>query len=85
MRRKTARLNIAAMALAVAFGMAGCATQAPPDAGVRLSASQAEQLRAHKLKQRQRYEKGGYKRLYRPKDCRRPARDCSGFPTYTPS
>lgn len=85
MRWKTARLNIVAAALAAAFGLAGCTTDAPPDAGAQYSGSQAQQLREHQRKQRQRYEKGGYKRLYRPRDCRQPSRNCSGFPSYTPS
>lgn len=85
MRRKTARLKIVAVVLAAAFGVAGCTTDAPLDAGTHYSGSQAEKLREHQRKQRQRYEKGGYKRLYRPRDCRQPARNCSGFPTYTPS
>ena len=85
MRRKTARLNIVVVVLAAAFGVTGCTTDAPPDSGVQYSGSQAQQLREHQRKQRLRSEQGGYKRLYRPRDCRQPARDCSGFPTYTPS
>jgi hypothetical protein len=85
MRRKTALFNVVAIVLAGTFGMAGCTTDRPRDSGVRYSNSEA-QLRAHQRKQRLRAEQGGYKRLYRPRDCRQTAgSNCSGFPTYDPS
>lgn len=85
MRRKAILFNVAVIVLASAFGMAGCTTGPPRDDGVHYSSSQV-QLREHQRKQRLRAEQGGYKRLYRPRDCRRVVNgNCSGFPTYNPS
>jgi len=81
MRRNRAFFTVVAVIMAGAFGMAGCTTAPPRETGTHYSSSEA-QLR----KQRLRAEQGGYKRLYRPSDCRRSAiGKCSGFPTYNPS
>lgn len=84
MRRNRALLTAVAVIMAGAFGMAGCTTALPEETGVQYSSSEA-QLRAHQRKQRLRAEEGGYKRLYRPRDCRSATGKCSGFPTYNPS
>lgn len=85
MRKKTVFFNVMAVALASALGMAGCTTAPSSDTGAYASSSEAK-LREHKRKQRLRAEEGGYKRLYRPHDCRQGAKGaCSGFPTYNPS
>ena len=85
MRRNRALLTAVAVIMAGAFGMAGCTTAPPQETGVQYSSSEA-QLRAHQRKQRLRAEEGGYKRLYRPRDCRSATGGkCSGFPTYNPS
>ncbi|MCJ8052663.1 hypothetical protein GB928_021330 [Shinella curvata] len=85
MRRNRAFLTGVVMVMAGAFVLAGCTTAPPRETGVHSSSSEA-QLRAHQRKQRLRAEQGGYKRLYRPRDCRSAvAGKCSGFPTYDPS
>lgn len=85
MRRTKTLLTVAAVIMASAFGMAGCTTAPPQETGAQYSSSEM-QLRAHQRKQRLRAERGGYKRLYRPSDCRSAiGGKCSGFPTYNPS
>nr|WP_298094359.1 hypothetical protein [uncultured Shinella sp.] len=85
MHRKTVFFNVMAVVLASALGVAGCTTAPSPDTGAYASSSEAR-LREHQRKQRLRAEEGGYKRLYRPRDCRQDVkRKCSGFPTYNPS
>lgn len=85
MRRNRALLTVVALVMAGTFGMAGCTTAPSQDTGAQYSSSEA-QLRAHQRKQRLRAERGGYKRLYRPQDCRSAiGSKCSGFPTYNPS
>lgn len=84
MRRNRALFTVVAVIMAGAFGLAGCTTAPPRDIGAQYSGSEA-QLRAHQRKQRLRAEQGGYKRLYRPSDCRSAIGKCSGFPTYNPS
>ncbi len=85
MRRNRALLAVVAVVMTGAFGMAGCTTAPPQETGAQYSSSEA-QLRAHQRKQRLRAAQGGYKRLYRPSDCRSAiGSKCSGFPTYNPS
>jgi hypothetical protein len=85
MRRNRALFTVVAVMMAGAFGMAGCTTAPSREAGTQYSSSEA-QLRAHQRKQQLRAEQGGYKRLYRPSDCRSAiSSKCSGFPTYNPS
>lgn len=85
MRRTKTLLIAVAVIMAGAFGMGGCTTPPTQETSVQYSSSEA-QLRAHQRKQRLRAEEGGYKRLYRPRDCRSAiGSKCSGFPSYNPS
>jgi hypothetical protein len=69
--------------LAIGVCLSGCAASTPHEyPEIRQSASPA--LKEHQRKQRLRAIEGNYKRLYRPKDCRRTP-NCDGFPRMTPS
>lgn len=79
MRKSLAIFNLLVVALAAGV-VSGCTTAGPVDASPGYSRSVSPQRLEHQRKQQLRYERGNYKRLYRPRDCRSATRNCDGFP-----
>ncbi|CAK7261329.1 MULTISPECIES: hypothetical protein [unclassified Shinella] len=71
--------------LAAGTVLAGCTTEHAADVRPGYSGAVSPAMRAHQRRQAIRAEEGGYRRLYRPRDCRYGARNCGGYATFDPS
>lgn len=85
MRIVPALPKVLLVVLAAGAALAGCTTERAPDVRPGYSADVSPARRAHRERQAIRAEEGGYRRLYRPRDCRYGARKCGGYSTFDPS
>lgn len=67
--------------ICIAFLLPACTTSTPQPPHYGSTDTISPQRRAHQERQARRYEEGGYRRLYRPRDCRQGDAACGdGFP-----
>ena len=78
-RTRPARSGALVAALAATLVLAGCAASQPGHVPPGETGATSRALRDHQARQRARAEEGGYKRLYRQKNCRDPRVQCDGY------